>query len=49
MKQFYISTPIYYTSGKPHSGHASSTTKAGVVSRYKKIGGNDSYLISRRQ
>lgn len=36
-KYFYISTPIYYPSGKPHIGHAFSTILADVLSRYKKI------------
>ena len=37
MKKFYISTPIYYSSGKPHIGHAYTTILADVISRYKKL------------
>ena len=32
---FYITTPIYYPSGKPHMGHAYSSIIADVFARYK--------------
>ena len=38
MKQdnFYITTPIYYPSGKPHMGHAYSSILADVFARFKR-------------
>ena len=44
MKQnnFYITTPIYYPSGKPHMGHAYSSIIADVFARFKK---NDNYNV----
>ncbi|MGL5640156.1 MAG: methionine--tRNA ligase [Mycoplasmoidaceae bacterium] len=46
MKKFYISTPIYYSSGRPHIGHAYTTILADVISRYKKIVGYDIFFIT---
>ncbi|MDR3329730.1 MAG: methionine--tRNA ligase [Mycoplasmataceae bacterium] len=43
-KQFYITTPIYYPSGKPHIGHAYSTILADVICRYKALIGYDAFL-----
>ena len=36
---YYITTPIYYPSGKPHMGHAYSSIIADVFARFKKIDG----------
>ena len=36
-KNFYITTPIYYPSGKPHMGHAYSSIVADVFARYKRV------------
>ena len=38
-KNFYITTPIYYPSGKPHMGHAYSGIVSDVFARFKKIDG----------
>ena len=38
-KNFYITTPIYYTSAKPHMGHAYSSIVADFIARFKKIDG----------
>ncbi len=38
-KNFYITTPIYYPSGKPHMGHAYSSIIADVFARFKRING----------
>ncbi len=44
-KNFYITTPIYYPSAKPHMGHAYSSIAADVIARFKKIEGyNVSFL-----
>jgi methionyl-tRNA synthetase len=36
-KNFYITTPIYYPSGKPHMGHAYSSILADVFARFKRL------------
>ncbi|MCE4957935.1 methionine--tRNA ligase [Macrococcoides caseolyticum] len=38
---FYITTPIYYPSGKLHIGHAYSTVAADAIARYKRMQGFD--------
>lgn len=45
-KTFYITTPIYYPSGKFHIGTAYSTTIADTIKKYKKLRGYDSYLLT---
>ena len=45
-KTFYITTPIYYPSGKFHIGTAYTTTFADTIKRYKKLRGYDSYLLT---
>ena len=41
-KNFYITTPIYYPSGKPHMGHAYSSIIADIFARFKII---DDYQV----
>jgi methionyl-tRNA synthetase len=36
---FFVTTPIYYTNGIPHIGHAYSTIIADTLARYNKISG----------
>ncbi len=38
-KNFYITTPIYYPSGKPHMGHAYSSIVSDVIARFKRLDG----------
>ncbi len=38
-KNFYITTPIYYPSAKPHMGHAYSSIIADFFARFKKMDG----------
>ena len=38
-KNFYITTPIYYPSGKPHMGHAYSSIVADIFARFKTLEG----------
>ncbi|MDC0518054.1 methionine--tRNA ligase [Candidatus Pelagibacter sp.] len=40
-KNFYITTPIYYPSAKPHMGHAYSSIIADFFARFKTIDGFD--------
>ena len=45
-KNFYITTPIYYPSGKPHMGHAYSSIVADFFARFKKIDGFDVHFLT---
>ena len=38
-KNFYITTPIYYPSGRPHMGHAYSSVVADIFARFKRLEG----------
>lgn len=42
--KFYLTTPIYYASGKPHIGHAFATIYADVISRHQKRLGDDVFF-----
>ena len=44
-KNFYITTPIYYPSAKPHMGHAYSSIIADFLARFKKIDGFNVKLL----
>ncbi len=46
MKTFYVTTPIYYTNGPPHLGHAYTTVAADVISRFKKLQGYDVFFLT---
>jgi len=43
---FYITTPIYYPSGKPHMGHAYSSIIADVFARFKIIEDHDVMFLT---
>jgi methionyl-tRNA synthetase len=43
---FYITTPIYYPSGKLHIGHAYTTVAGDAMVRYKKLKGFDAYYLT---
>lgn len=45
-KTFYITTPIYYPSGKFHIGTAYSTVVANTIKKYKEARGFDAYLLT---
>ncbi len=45
-KSFYVTTPIYYPSGKFHIGTAYSTSLADCIKRYKKLRGYDAYMLT---
>tara|TARA_B100000902_G_scaffold17183_1_gene20606 strand:- start:2294 stop:3835 length:1542 start_codon:yes stop_codon:yes gene_type:complete len=45
-KNFYITTPIYYPSAKPHMGHAYSSIVADVFARFKNIDGYQVYFLT---
>lgn len=46
MKTFYITTPIYYPSGKFHIGSAYTTCLCDTLKRYKILQGYDSYFLT---
>lgn len=43
---FYVTTPIYYPSGKFHIGTAYTTVLADMLKRYKQLRGFDSYMLT---
>ena len=45
-KNFYITTPIYYPSGKPHMGHAYSSIIADFFARFKSIDDYDVHFLT---
>ncbi len=45
-KNFYITTPIYYPSAKPHMGHAYSSIIADFFARIKKIQGYKVFFLT---
>ncbi|WP_164683594.1 methionine--tRNA ligase [Streptococcus hyointestinalis] len=45
-KSFYITTPIYYPSGKLHIGSAYTTIACDVQARYKRLLGYDVYYLT---
>lgn len=45
-KTFYITTPIYYPSGKLHIGNAFTTVFCDTLARYKKLRGFDTYYLT---
>ena len=45
-RNFYITTPIYYPSAKPHMGHAYSSIIADFFARFKKIDGYNVHFLT---
>ena len=45
-KNFYITTPIYYPSAKPHMGHAYSSIVADFFARFKRIQGYNVFFLT---
>ncbi|MDA9709689.1 methionine--tRNA ligase [Candidatus Pelagibacter sp.] len=45
-KNFYITTPIYYPSAKPHMGHAYSSIVADFIARFKRIDGFNVFFLT---
>ena len=45
-KNYYITTPIYYPSGKPHMGHAYSSIIADFFARFKRMDGYDVHFLT---
>ena len=45
-KNFYITTPIYYPSARPHMGHAYSSIVADFFARFKRIDGFNVFFLT---
>ena len=45
-KNYYITTPIYYPSAKPHMGHAYSSIIADFFARFKRIDGYNVHFLT---
>ena len=45
-KTYYITTPIYYPSAKPHMGHAYSSIIADIFARFKRIQGYKVFFLT---
>ena len=45
-KKFYVTTPIYYVTAKPHLGHLYSTLLADVAARWHKLRGYKTFFLT---
>ena len=45
-KTFYITTPLYYSSGKLHLGHCYTTVICDSVARFKRMEGRDVFFLT---
>lgn len=45
-KPFYLTTPIYYPSGRLHIGHAYTTVAGDAIARYKRLKGFDVFYLT---
>ncbi len=43
---FYVTTPIYYVTAKPHLGSLYTTLLADVITRWNKLLGNDTFFLT---
>jgi len=46
MSTFYLTTPIYYVNATPHLGHAYTTLLADAMARYRRLRGDDVFLLT---
>ena len=46
MKNFYITTPIYYINDVPHIGHTYTTLAADVLARYHRALGEETFFLT---
>ncbi|MDE1900512.1 MAG: methionine--tRNA ligase [Alphaproteobacteria bacterium] len=46
MKNYYITTPIYYVNDVPHIGHAYTSLACDVMARFKRLDGYDVMFLS---
>ncbi len=43
---YYVTTPIYYPSGKLHIGHTYTTVAADTIARYRRLQGYDVFFLT---
>ena len=46
MPTFYLTTPIYYVNATPHLGHAYTTILADAMARYRRLRGDEVFLLT---
>jgi methionyl-tRNA synthetase len=46
MENFYITTPMYYVSGKPHIGNAYCTILADIIARWNRLAGKKVLFVT---
>ena len=46
MGKYYLTTPIYYVNARPHLGHTYSTIVADVVRRFRRMQGEEAFLLT---
>ena len=45
-KNYYITTPIYYPSAKPHIGHAYTTIACDILARFNKLQNKNVFFLT---
>ncbi len=46
MEKFYVTTPIYYVTMKPHIGHAYTTIIADILARWHRLKGEEVFFLT---
>src|SRR3954465_11070055 len=46
MSRFYAPTPIYYVNDVPHIGHAYTTVAGDVLTRWRRMWGDDVFYLT---
>ncbi len=46
MARFYVTTPIYYVNDVPHIGHAYTTVAGDVLTRWRRLGGDEVFYLT---
>jgi len=46
MKNFYVTTPIYYVNDAPHIGHSYTTVLADILTRFHKMVGYQTFFLT---
>jgi methionyl-tRNA synthetase len=45
-KRFYLTTPLYYVNAEPHIGHAYTTIAADILNRFRRMQGQETFLLT---
>src|SRR3990167_3483060 len=45
-KKFFVTTPIYYINDVPHIGHAYASFAADILTRYHRLKGEKTFLLT---